>query len=137
MCSFEPLLLSGYLIAYLAHGKKDVAPTCEASVDPVAEPLERETGAAPLMNWEDVKKLLTEKLSAAKMEPVFRYISRPHSLPVECALRQKVICFFVLFFPHVVIRPLLGSFLLSTTKLVLKGTSRWQTRYSESSKVTA
>ncbi|XP_040027826.2 transferrin receptor 1a [Gasterosteus aculeatus] len=69
------IFVIGYLIAYLAHGKKDVAPTCEASVDPVAEPLERETGAAPLMNWEDVKKLLTEKLSAAKMEPVFREFS--------------------------------------------------------------
>ncbi|KAL6104165.1 tfrc [Pungitius sinensis] len=66
------IFIIGYLIAYLVHGKKVVAPTCQASVDPVAEPSERETGAAPLMNWDDVKNLLAKKLSATQFEPVFR-----------------------------------------------------------------
>lgn len=31
-----------------------------------------ETGAAPLMDWDDVKALLADKLSAPKFESVFR-----------------------------------------------------------------
>uniref|UniRef100_A0AAQ4RUQ2 Transferrin receptor protein 1 n=1 Tax=Gasterosteus aculeatus aculeatus TaxID=481459 RepID=A0AAQ4RUQ2_GASAC len=84
------IFVIGYLIAYLAHGKKDVAPTCEASVDPVAEPLERETGAAPLMNWEDVKKLLTEKLSAAKMEE-FSVVNHKAGSKGDESLANKVL----------------------------------------------
>ncbi|KAM8849246.1 transferrin receptor 1a [Spinachia spinachia] len=65
----------GFCIGYLVPDKKDVAPTCEASVNRVSEPFERETGAAPLMDWEVVKNLLAKKLSATKFEPVFREFS--------------------------------------------------------------
>lgn len=66
------LLLTGYLIGYLVHRKKDLAPTCEASVETYIEPFDQETGPAPLMDWDDVKTLLAQKLSAAKFEPVLR-----------------------------------------------------------------
>ncbi len=68
----KSLLLSGYLIGYLVHRKKESAPICSASVLPFEEAVAHETGAAPLMDWDDVKKLLASKLSPAQFEPVFR-----------------------------------------------------------------
>lgn len=68
----KPLLLSGYLIGYLVHRKKDLPPICAASVLPFEEAIPHETGAAPLMDWEDVKKLLAQKVNAGNFEPVFR-----------------------------------------------------------------
>lgn len=68
----KPLLLSGYLIGYLVHRKKDLAPTCAASVVRFDEAVAHETGAAPLMDWNDVKKLLAQKVTAANFEPLFR-----------------------------------------------------------------
>ncbi|XP_068557604.1 transferrin receptor protein 1-like [Cebidichthys violaceus] len=69
------IFIIGYLIGYLVHRKKDLAPTCEASKDPIIDSFVHETGAAPLMDWDDVKKLLAQKLAAAKFEPVFRDFS--------------------------------------------------------------
>lgn len=68
----ELLFLSGYLIGYLVHRKKEVTPSPVASVLPFEQPVLHETGAAPLMDWDDVKALLAEKLSASKFESVFR-----------------------------------------------------------------
>lgn len=68
----KPLLLSGILIGYLVQHKKDTPPSCAASVLPFEDPVPHETGAAPLMDWDDVKKLLAQKLSAEKFEPIFR-----------------------------------------------------------------
>lgn len=71
----KPLLLSGYLIGYLVHRKKDLAsPTYRsaATTGPFEEVVPHETGAAPLMDWDDVKKLLAQKLSVEKFESVFR-----------------------------------------------------------------
>ncbi|XP_042353410.1 transferrin receptor protein 1-like isoform X2 [Plectropomus leopardus] len=70
------IFIIGYLIGYLVHRKKDIAPTCAASIARYDEPVAHETGAAPLMDWDDLKNLLTEKLSAAKFEPVFKELSR-------------------------------------------------------------
>ncbi|KAG7227304.1 hypothetical protein INR49_000308, partial [Caranx melampygus] len=61
----------GYLIGYLVHRKKDLAPSPVESVLPFEQPIAHETGAAPLMDWDDVKALLAEKLSAPKFESVF------------------------------------------------------------------
>ncbi|KAM3605083.1 uncharacterized protein V6R79_020328 [Siganus canaliculatus] len=71
------IFIIGYLIGYLVHRKKDLAPNCAASQLPIEDFIPHETGAAPLMDWDDVKKLLAKKLSAAKFEPVFSDISSP------------------------------------------------------------
>ena len=68
----KPLLLSGYLIGYLVHQEKEVAPSCEASVLTYEKGVAHETGAAPLMDWDDVKKLLAQKLSVSDFETAFR-----------------------------------------------------------------
>ena len=65
------LKISGYLIGYLVHRKRDLTPSCVA-VGAFEEPVPHETGAAPLMDWEDVKNLLAEKLSAANFDSVFK-----------------------------------------------------------------
>ncbi|KAM9349969.1 transferrin receptor protein 1-like [Symphorus nematophorus] len=63
----------GCLVGYLIHQKKDVASNC-AYKETVAN--EIETGAAHVMDWDDVKKLLAQKLSADKFESVFSDFSR-------------------------------------------------------------
>uniref|UniRef100_A0AAQ5XMU7 Transferrin receptor protein 1 n=1 Tax=Amphiprion ocellaris TaxID=80972 RepID=A0AAQ5XMU7_AMPOC len=88
------LLLSGYLIGYLVHRNKDVAPICAASVLPAEEPVARETGAAPLMDWDDVKKLLAKKLTASKLDSVFSdFSSTDHQAgsPGDESLGNKVL----------------------------------------------
>lgn len=66
------LLFTGYLIGYLVHRKKDLAPTCADSMVRYDDSAAIETGAAPLMNWDKVKKLLAEQVSADKFDSVFR-----------------------------------------------------------------
>lgn len=70
----QTLFLPGYLIGYLIHQKKDaVAPACpsySAIEKEYAPP--PETGAAPLMDWDNVKTLLAQKVSAAKFDSVFK-----------------------------------------------------------------
>lgn len=56
----------------MTNKKKELAPVCASSISVVNDDIPRETGAAPLMDWDDVKKLLTEKFSAAKLEKVLR-----------------------------------------------------------------
>lgn len=65
----ESLPLSGYLIGYLVHRNKDLAPTCAPSAFRY-EDIPHETGAAPLMDWDDVKKLLAQKLTTSSMDAV-------------------------------------------------------------------
>ena len=60
------------MIGYFIHRNKEVAPSCAASVLPFEEAVAHETGAAPLMDWDDVKKLLAQKLSASNFETAFR-----------------------------------------------------------------
>ncbi|KAM6920595.1 transferrin receptor protein 1-like [Lycodopsis pacificus] len=88
------IFIIGYLIGYLVHRKKDMAPTCEASRDPIIESVVYETGAAPLMDWDDVKKLLAQKLTAAKFEPVFSEFSSVNhraGSPGDESLANKVL----------------------------------------------
>lgn len=69
---FSMLLFSGYLIGYLVHQKKEVAPSCISSALTFDEPSRHETGAAPLMDWARVKNLLAEKLSPSSFDTVLR-----------------------------------------------------------------
>ncbi|XP_068587656.1 transferrin receptor protein 1-like [Cebidichthys violaceus] len=88
------IFIIGYLIGYLVHHKKDMAPTCETSQDPIIDLFDHETGAAPLMDWDDVKKLLAQKLAAAKFEPVFSdFSSADHRAgsPGDNSLAKKVL----------------------------------------------
>ncbi|XP_070700653.1 transferrin receptor protein 1-like [Pempheris klunzingeri] len=69
------IFIIGYLIGYLVHEKTDIPPSSVPVVRPFEEPFAHETGAAPLMDWDDVKKLLAQKLSPAKLESVFSEFS--------------------------------------------------------------
>ncbi|XP_061696212.1 transferrin receptor 1a isoform X2 [Syngnathoides biaculeatus] len=70
------ILIIGYLIGYLVHRKRDLAPSCEASVKSSDERVEQQTGAAaPLMAWNDVKNAFARKLSASNFQKVFRDFS--------------------------------------------------------------
>ncbi|TDH06268.1 hypothetical protein EPR50_G00129280 [Perca flavescens] len=87
------IFIIGYLIGYLVHRKKDLAPTCAASVVRFDEAVAHETGAASLMDWDNVKKLLAQKVTAAKFEPVFREFSSSNhraGSPDDDALANKV-----------------------------------------------
>ncbi|XP_023277625.1 transferrin receptor protein 1-like [Seriola lalandi dorsalis] len=73
------IFIIGYLIGYLVHRKKDLVPSPAVSMLPIEQPVLHETGAAPLMDWDDVKELLAEKLTATKFEPVFsEFTSNSH-----------------------------------------------------------
>lgn len=61
---------SGYLIGYLVHRKKEAAPGCAATVLGVEDPRPHQDNVIPVMDWDDVKKLLSQKVSAANFEPV-------------------------------------------------------------------
>ncbi|XP_039998898.1 transferrin receptor 1a [Xiphias gladius] len=87
------IFIIGYLIGYLVHRKKDLAPSPAVPVVPFEQPVSHETGAAPLMDWDDVKKLLSNQLSATKFEPVFREftsVSHRAGSPGDEALGNKI-----------------------------------------------
>ncbi|XP_068604482.1 transferrin receptor 1a isoform X2 [Brachionichthys hirsutus] len=65
------IFIIGFLIGYLVYQKNDVASLCKSTAMPFREPPPHETGAAPLMDWDDVKTLLSQKLSTDKFESVF------------------------------------------------------------------
>eukprot|EP00064_Thunnus_orientalis_P023587 superscaffoldBa00009071_g23835 len=65
------IFIIAYMIGSLIQRKKD----CAASVHPFEKAVAYETGAAPLMDWDDVKKLLAQKLSASKFETAFSEFS--------------------------------------------------------------
>uniref|UniRef100_A0A3Q3MY36 Transferrin receptor protein 1 n=1 Tax=Mastacembelus armatus TaxID=205130 RepID=A0A3Q3MY36_9TELE len=65
------IFIIGFLIGYLVERKKDVAPSAAASQLPFDKTVDHETGAAPLMDWDDVKKLLAQKLDVANFDSVF------------------------------------------------------------------
>ncbi|XP_045908240.1 transferrin receptor protein 1-like [Micropterus dolomieu] len=88
------IFIIGILIGYLVQHKKDTPPSCAASVLPFEDPVPHETGAAPLMDWDDVKKLLAQKLSAEKFEPIFsEFSSESHRAgsPGDEVLGNKVL----------------------------------------------
>nr|XP_057925177.1 transferrin receptor 1a [Doryrhamphus excisus] len=65
------ILIIGYLIGYLVHGKTDSPPSCAASAQLPDVPVIHETGAAPVMNWEKVKDELAQKLTTSNFKTVF------------------------------------------------------------------
>lgn len=65
------IFIIGYLIGYLVHRNKDLAPTCASSALRYEDvSVAHETGAAPLMDWDDVKRLLAQKLTTSSMDAV-------------------------------------------------------------------
>ncbi|KAM8727995.1 transferrin receptor protein 1-like [Acanthopagrus schlegelii] len=91
------IFIIGYLIGFLVHRKKEVAPTCATSVSTCQEPPVHETGAAPLMDWDDVRKLFADKISPSKFESVFsEFTSADHRAGSvgDKALANKVITKF-------------------------------------------
>ncbi|XP_038134815.1 transferrin receptor 1a [Cyprinodon tularosa] len=69
------VFIIGYLIGYMTEGKKEAAPVCASSVSNIEGDVPHETGAAPLMDWDDVKRLLADKFTAAKLEKAFSEFS--------------------------------------------------------------
>ncbi|KAL0966858.1 hypothetical protein UPYG_G00301050 [Umbra pygmaea] len=71
-------LLIGYLIGYLAHRKEETAPICSASTNVMDESFIKgssETGAAPLMDWAEVKELLRKGLTTSNLEETFGHFA--------------------------------------------------------------
>lgn len=62
----------GIMIGYFFQGKKEVPPTNQASTLCDKNPLDRETGAAPIMDWNLVKSHLANRLSPSNFELAFR-----------------------------------------------------------------
>ncbi|XP_041658430.1 transferrin receptor 1a [Cheilinus undulatus] len=89
------IFIIGYLIGFLVHRKKDASPVCATSALPLErEFIPHETGAAPLMDWGIVKKLLKQKVSAEKFGPVLSQFSRDEhraGSPGDEALGNKVL----------------------------------------------
>uniref|UniRef100_A0A8C6LGJ5 Transferrin receptor protein 1 n=1 Tax=Nothobranchius furzeri TaxID=105023 RepID=A0A8C6LGJ5_NOTFU len=69
--------ITGLLVGYTAHRRKETSPVCSASVLPFERAVAPETGAAPLMDWDKVKSLLNQRLTAAKIETAFSEFSKP------------------------------------------------------------
>ncbi|KAM4605469.1 transferrin receptor protein 1-like [Polymixia lowei] len=89
------VFIIGYLIGYLVHREKDLTPVCAASALPFDDRQAiHETGATPLMDWDKVKILLSEKLSAPNFEDVFsEFASNDHRAgsPGDEELGRKVL----------------------------------------------
>lgn len=68
--AFLSFSLSGYLIGYLVHRKKEAAPSCAATVLSLEDLPPPQDNVIPIMDWDNVKKLLSQKVSAANFEPV-------------------------------------------------------------------
>ncbi|XP_013768555.1 transferrin receptor protein 1-like [Pundamilia nyererei] len=92
------IFIIGYLIGYLVHRNKDLAPTCAPSALRYEDvSVAHETGAAPLMDWDDVKKLLAEKLTTSSMDAVLGQLTSSNhraGSPGDEDLGNKVITKF-------------------------------------------
>lgn len=60
------------MIGYYSQGKKDVPPTTQASRLCDGDLPDRETGAAPIMDWTLVKSSLAKRITPANFESAFR-----------------------------------------------------------------
>lgn len=88
------IFIIGYLIGYLVHQKKDMAAKCTDTFIPLQDNVVQERGAAPLMDWDDVKKLYAEKLKTSNFESVFNaFASANHQAgsPGDDNLGNKVL----------------------------------------------
>uniref|UniRef100_A0A669D8K8 Transferrin receptor protein 1 n=1 Tax=Oreochromis niloticus TaxID=8128 RepID=A0A669D8K8_ORENI len=79
----------GYLTGYLVHKNKDLNCSCAPSEDDVTH----QTGAVPFMDWDDVKKLLGDKLNTSNLEILSSSNHRAGS-PGDEDLGNKVITKF-------------------------------------------
>ncbi|XP_028986996.1 transferrin receptor protein 1-like isoform X2 [Betta splendens] len=82
---------TGFLTGYLVHRNKGSA---AAPLVQIEEPVARETGAAPLMDWDNVTDLLAQKLTTKQFESTFsEFASVDHRAgsPGDEALRGKVL----------------------------------------------
>uniref|UniRef100_A0A3Q4H1I8 Transferrin receptor protein 1 n=1 Tax=Neolamprologus brichardi TaxID=32507 RepID=A0A3Q4H1I8_NEOBR len=61
----------GYLTGYLVHKNKDLNCSCAPSEDDITH----ETGAVPFMDWDDVRKLLGDKLNTSNLEIALSQLS--------------------------------------------------------------
>ena len=78
----------------MVHRKKDLAPVCAATGLPANSDVPDETGAAPLMDWDDVKKLLGQKFTAAKLDSALRLLESPLTPERKNKTKHTNICFF-------------------------------------------
>ncbi|KAJ0011829.1 hypothetical protein NQD34_012804 [Periophthalmus magnuspinnatus] len=88
------IFIIGYLIGFLVHRKKDMAPACPHTFIPKPGPVVIERGAAPVMEWDSVKKLYAEKLKMSNFDATFRtFASDSHRAgsPGDDELGNKVI----------------------------------------------
>ncbi|XP_077360470.1 transferrin receptor protein 1-like [Festucalex cinctus] len=69
------IFITGYLIGYLVHRKRNLPDSCATSMDQPDQPIFHETGAAPLMAWSDVKNAFGQKLSASNFQTAFSEVS--------------------------------------------------------------
>ncbi|XP_042070236.1 transferrin receptor 1a [Haplochromis burtoni] len=92
------IFIIGYLIGYLVHRNKDLAPTCAPSALRYEDvSVAHETGAAPLMDWDDVKNLLAQKLTTSSMDAVLGQLTSSNhraGSPGDEDLGNKVITKF-------------------------------------------
>uniref|UniRef100_A0AAZ1X8F4 Transferrin receptor protein 1 n=1 Tax=Oreochromis aureus TaxID=47969 RepID=A0AAZ1X8F4_OREAU len=83
----------GYLTGYLVHKNKDLNCSCAPSEDDVTH----QTGAVPFMDWDDVKKLLGDKLNTSNLEIALSQLSSSNhraGSPGDEDLGNKVITKF-------------------------------------------
>ncbi|KAM9844896.1 transferrin receptor protein 1-like isoform 2-T2 [Aulostomus maculatus] len=88
------IFIIGYLIGYLAYRKRDCDPGCAVPTFAFESSAVHETGAAPLMDWDNVKSLLSQKLSESSLRAVFSdfsSVSHRAGSPGDEDLGNKVI----------------------------------------------
>ncbi|XP_072297218.1 transferrin receptor protein 1-like [Eucyclogobius newberryi] len=88
------IFIIGYLIGFLVHRKKEMAPVCADIFVPLSDTVVMERGAAPVMDWDSVKKLYTEKLKMANFDATlntFATISHRAGSPGDDDLGNKIL----------------------------------------------
>lgn len=129
----------GIIIGYYSHGTKDVPPTTQASTLCDRNLPDRETGAAPIMDWNLVKSSLAKRLSPTNFETAFRWVAVPTPRPRATLWKYPaaVSSFSRALLTHALFFPLAASLPLGITGLVLPATRLWPTRYKRISLITA
>ncbi|KAG7258742.1 hypothetical protein CRUP_012120, partial [Coryphaenoides rupestris] len=95
------IFIIGYLIGYLVHRKKEeVVANCSQPLPPIdnrPSVVAVETGAAPLMDWDNLKALLGQQLSEGQLDQAFSdFASDKHQAgtPGDDLLANKVMSRF-------------------------------------------
>ncbi|KAK7945045.1 hypothetical protein WMY93_000773 [Mugilogobius chulae] len=69
------IFIIGYLIGFLVHRKKEMAPACANTFIPKTDTVVMERGSAPVMDWSSVKKLYAEKLKTTNFDVTFNTLA--------------------------------------------------------------